>query len=272
MEVTLKFIQYRRFINRGYLIGPYCPIYGCGAVLITLLAGGVFIRKFTPLETYFAGFVICGALEYAVSYVMEKVSHARWWDYSTKPMNLNGRIWIGNLILFGLAAVGIVYIANPFLFGLFARVPQRAQSVCACIFLVVLLADSVVSHFLTRIVRDCIETQEADNTEQIREEMHKMLRDRALLLRRISHAYPNLQPRPNRLLKALKSARAEYREASKRFKRETEALSELLRKRRQISEDISEAVRERVKQAREAKKAAAEKLRELQDGFFGSDK
>ena len=106
MEVTLKYIQYHRFINRGFLIGPYCPIYGSGVVLVTVLVGGLIgIRGGTPGEIFLAGFFICGGLEYFISWYMEKAFHARWWDYSRKPMNLNGRVWIGNLMLFGLASM-----------------------------------------------------------------------------------------------------------------------------------------------------------------------
>ena len=104
-EVVLKYLQYKRFINRGFLIGPYCPIYGTGAVIVTL--GG---RILAPVErslgmSFLIAFVLCGLLEYMTSYILEKHFHARWWDYSQKPMNLHGRVWIGNLILFGLGGV-----------------------------------------------------------------------------------------------------------------------------------------------------------------------
>ena len=82
MEVTLKFIQFHRFINRGFLIGPYCPIYGWGAVIVTLSVGGLFGQEGSYAEVFLAGLVICGALEYFTSWYMEKMFHARWWDYS----------------------------------------------------------------------------------------------------------------------------------------------------------------------------------------------
>ena len=63
-------------------------------------------------------FLLCGFLEYMTSYVPEKRFHARWWDYSQKPMNLHGRVWIGNLILFGLGGVVIVDLINPLLLRL----------------------------------------------------------------------------------------------------------------------------------------------------------
>lgn len=266
MEVALKFIQYRRFINRGYLIGPYCPIYGWGALLITLLAGGVIFPRCTALEAFLVGFFACGGLEYFVSWYLEKTSHARWWDYSGKPMNLNGRVWIGNLLLFGLAAVGIVYAVDPALFALFDRMPDRARWIAALIFMAILWTDRIISHALMRVIRNCIEHQDKDNTEEIRQEMHRMLRDRSLLLRRISQAYPELLPRPSRLMKQLEAARAEYRRASKSLAKRTIALRRADGKRRAASAALSDAVRK----AKDAQKRAVEQLRAVERDHFNA--
>lgn len=122
MEVLLKFIQYRRFINRGFLIGPYCPIYGIGSVAVTLLVGGLVGREGSVWEIFWAGYVLCGILEYFTSWYMEKCFHARWWDYSNKPMNLHGRIWVGNLLLFGIASVLIVCLIDPLFFLLVKKI------------------------------------------------------------------------------------------------------------------------------------------------------
>ena len=103
IEVILKFRQYHRFINRGFLAGPWLPIYGSGCAFITLAVDG--LSMLSSYESSYGSvfavsFVLCGALEYGASWFMEKRFHARWWDYSQKPMNLHGRIWIGNLMLF----------------------------------------------------------------------------------------------------------------------------------------------------------------------------
>ena len=74
MEVILKYIQFHRFINRGFLIGPYCPIYGSGAVVVTVLVGGL-IGNASYIVTFLASFVLCGVLEYFVSWYMEKMFH-----------------------------------------------------------------------------------------------------------------------------------------------------------------------------------------------------
>ena len=97
LEVLGKLIECKRFINRGFLIGPYCPIYGVGAILITALLG-----KYQDdiIALFIMAIVLCGTLEYLTSYVMEKVFHARWWDYSQRKFNINGRVCLYTIIPF----------------------------------------------------------------------------------------------------------------------------------------------------------------------------
>ena len=130
MEVILKYRQYHRFINRGFLTGPVCPIYGCGAVLITLVIGNLASVESGLVMTFALSFVICGAVEYLTSLVLEKIFHARWWDYSQKPMNLHGRVWIGNLMLFGLAGIAIIHLLNPAIYRVLDRIPTGTREVC----------------------------------------------------------------------------------------------------------------------------------------------
>ncbi|MBB5184957.1 putative membrane protein [Faecalicoccus acidiformans] len=218
MEVTLKYIQYHRFIDRGFLIGPYCPIYGFGVVGVTILVGGLIGWKGTILETFMAGFVICGFLEYMTSFYMEKMFHARWWDYSTKPMNLNGRIWIGNLILFGIASVVIVRFIAPHYFEFIDRIDPVILSVLAWIILIFMSADYVLSHILMNIVKKEIDNTAGDNTEEISLRMHELLKNRSLLQRRIYQAYPDFKAIPQDLKERYKQAKKEYKEARKEMK------------------------------------------------------
>lgn len=142
MEVVCKLIQFHRFINRGFLIGPYCPIYGFGSVLITLL-----LSRYaeSPVVVFLMGMIICGTLEYLTSYLMEKLFHARWWDYSQKRFNLNGRVCANTLIPFGLLGLGIIYGVKPFLFGLFAMIPQTAMDILCGALTAIILTDAVIS-------------------------------------------------------------------------------------------------------------------------------
>lgn len=118
MEVTCKLVQFGRFINRGFLLGPLCPIYGTGAVLMAY-----FLPLWTTQveSTFLLALVLCGMLEYITSWLMEKLFHARWWDYSQKRFNINGRVCASNLLAFGVMGVFVVKVLKPFAFGLFAK-------------------------------------------------------------------------------------------------------------------------------------------------------
>ncbi|MBR3273537.1 MAG: putative ABC transporter permease [Clostridia bacterium] len=218
MEVILKYRQFHRFINRGFLTGPWLPIYGFGTVLITLGVNAIAGVEHSVGTTFLISFFLCGTVEYVASWIMEKRFHARWWDYSQKPMNLNGRVWIGNLILFGLAGVGIEYVANPLLFKLFDRISLRARAIIACALLVVIAADYVVTHFVLKLVKTGVETSEADNTEQISKEVRLLLSDRNYFYSRFADAYPEVIYRTERINERMNAIRAE----TERLRREVE--------------------------------------------------
>lgn len=103
-------IPAKRFINRGFLFGPYCPIYGFGALLVIypLLQ----LRQY-PIIVFLAGVIITSTLEYVTSWGMEKLFHTRWWDYSQYKFNINGRVCLLNSTLFGFMALFVIYILHP---------------------------------------------------------------------------------------------------------------------------------------------------------------
>lgn len=209
IEVFLKYLQYHRFINRGFLIGPYCPIYGAGAVLITVSVGYVSCVDSSYGTTFLISFVVCGTLEYLVSYVMEKRFHARWWDYSQKPMNLNGRIWIGNLVLFGLGGTIIIKVADPILYRLFDMMTSTTRLIVSIFVVIAMLSDYITSHFVMKLIKSSIEKSEADNTEAIGREIRLLLNDRSILYRRIADAYPNVTYKTERITNRLRAIKEE---------------------------------------------------------------
>lgn len=221
MEVTLKYIQFRRFINRGFLIGPYCPIYGAGAVLVTSVVHFTAGDDCSYFEAFLISFFFCSALEYLVSWYMEKMFHARWWDYSERPMNLEGRIWIGNCVLFGIGGMLIVKLVIPVLFGLFARIPKTMLYIICICFLIILATDYIFSHIVTSMVRRVGEASLGDSTEQISREIRQILSQKSLLHRRILDAYPHMQARTDaiqaRLAEERQKLRQRIKEESRRF-------------------------------------------------------
>ena len=212
IEVILKYRQYHRFINRGFLTGPCLPIYGSGCALITASIDGLMlISKYESSygSVFAVSFILCGVLEYLVSYFLEKRFHARWWDYSQKPMNLNGRVWIGNLILFGLGGVLVVKIANPLIYRLLNSVPFKARYIVAIILSVLFVTDYLISHFVMKLVKDSVEKSEADNTEAIGREVRKTLSDRSLFAKRFANAYPEVTYRTEKVKARMEAIKAE---------------------------------------------------------------
>lgn len=192
MEVTCKLIQYKRFINRGFLIGPYCPIYGYGAILITFL-----LKKYTndPIALFFMAIIICGTLEYLTSYFMEKMFKARWWDYSQKKFNINGRVCLNTIIPFGLLGLFIMYVSNPFFISKIEMLPQMWLSILFWALLAIYIVDNIVSGIVIRYVKktEKIVGKDLDNTEEITQKVKEVLQSKSALHRRLLNAYPSLE-------------------------------------------------------------------------------
>ena len=154
-------------------------------------------------------FIICGTLEYLTSFFLEKRFHARWWDYSQKPMNLHGRVWIGNLVLFGLGGVAIIHIINPVLYRAFASISITTKEIVTGIFLAVFVADYILSHFVLKMVKVGVENSEADDTEAIRKEIYLLLSDKSVFHKRFADAYPDVIYRTERINARIAEVKAE---------------------------------------------------------------
>ena len=135
-ETVYCTIKTGHWSNRGFLYGPICPIYGAGCVLAQYVFGRLWsILAFRP--SIWQVFVICALgsaiLEYATSYVLEKKYHARWWDYSSIPLNLNGRISLPTTLGFGLAGILVVKILLPGVQGIGMYIPGQMSDLLSLV-------------------------------------------------------------------------------------------------------------------------------------------
>lgn len=107
----------KKWINRGFLRGPFCPIYGVGAltILICLLPFRSMTKNdyVNELLIFVVGMVVCDIVEYFTSFVMEKAFNARWWDYSEQPFNLHGRICLTHTLYWGTCSCLFLYVVHP---------------------------------------------------------------------------------------------------------------------------------------------------------------
>lgn len=190
MEVVCKLFQFKRFINRGFLIGPICPIYGYGVLFIILLIG-----KDTSdiLAVFLKAILICSVLEYFTSYFMEKLFKARWWDYSSKKYNINGRICLETMLPFGILGCFVVYIVHPAIVKFVNIFPSTLIVTIASILFVVYIIDNIISINVMNRIKKEIKKHSIDNTELIRKKVLAWISDNSLLYRHIKNAYPKFK-------------------------------------------------------------------------------
>lgn len=109
-EVSYAALRTGKFVNRGFLNGPVCPIYGCGVVVVL---AGLEPLKGNFVLLFLGSVVLTSALEWATGFVLEKLFRQRWWDYSDKPFNLGGYICLEFSVMWGFACLFVVDILHP---------------------------------------------------------------------------------------------------------------------------------------------------------------
>ena len=194
LEVVLKYKDHKRFIDRGFLIGPYCPIYGYGALLITILLNRY---ENDPIVLFCMTIIVCGFLEYFTSWAMEKLFKARWWDYSKRKFNLNGRVCLGTLIPFGVFGLIIVYITNPFILCYLRKSNINILNVISILLFIAYIIDNIISTIIILGFRKTtikVEKEEThDDTEQITKKVREILAQKSWGYKRLIDAFPRLE-------------------------------------------------------------------------------
>ena len=111
-EVMYHLVEDHMFVNRGFLQGPWLPIYGTGGVLILIVLKKYFDR---PILLFFMIMGVCGVVEYATGWMLEAVFHEKWWDYSEYVLQIQGRVCLIGLLIFGLGGLVFVYGIAPWM-------------------------------------------------------------------------------------------------------------------------------------------------------------
>ena len=190
LEVIYCYYRTKKIINRGFLIGPYCPIYGAGCVLIILL-----LKRYSndALALFIMSIVICSILEYLTSYIMEKLFKTRWWNYSNRRFNINGRICLETMIPFGIGGVFIMKIVNPFFSEILNKIPKGMLVGISIIILILFLIDNIISFSVVSKVKVSASKLKLDSTEELTEIVKQKLIEHSLLARRLIKSFPNIK-------------------------------------------------------------------------------
>ena len=197
IEVIGKLIEKHKFVNRGFLIGPICPIYGHGCILMILTLNRY---KDNPLTLFIYAIFICSLLEYFTSYFMEKIFKARWWDYSTKRFNLNGRICAETMIPFGILGTLVICVINPIFEYLLNLFNFETIKITAIVLFIIYIIDYTISLIIMFGFKGTLKTVEKDGTEEITKKVKKILINKNVLYKRLIEAFPNFMNPKERLL------------------------------------------------------------------------
>ncbi|MCR5786029.1 MAG: putative ABC transporter permease [Eubacterium sp.] len=190
-ETVYGMLYTGKWENRGFLYGPICPIYGTGAVGIIVvyemlgkITGGYNLKWWQIFIIAFVGSFI---LEYATSYLLEKKFHAKWWDYSNLPLNINGRICVPASCLFGMAGLFVIYIVYPFTTRLNGMIPPFIMEICALLLMMIGAIDATLTiSALTDFEKYIVEVSDAidehmevfmENLQERKEESAKKIEE-----------------------------------------------------------------------------------------------
>lgn len=131
-----------RFVNRGFLNGPICPIYGFGVLLVVVVL--------TPLKDNFfilflGSLILTTAIEFLTGFILEKVFHNKWWDYSDQPFNVCGYICLKFSIMWGLACTFVMEIVHPVIYKIIHIFPHIPGLIIMIVLLAVFVCDIVIT-------------------------------------------------------------------------------------------------------------------------------
>lgn len=234
-------IQQGKLVNRGFLTGPFCPIYGFGALI--MIGAAAFLPDHVII-IFLGGMVLTSILEYVTSWGMEKIFHTAWWDYSGEKYNLNGRVCLLNSTLFGIMCIILHFDIHPLVRGLIEPLSKDFKIgflVAVSMYFCADLAMSIYSALGINIRLDRLQTLRIELEEKYHELDQKLelskfadelwaLNPQDELVERFQHKISNIDFFQRRLLDAFPAIE------NKRHPKSLGALKENLRKRRENNE------------------------------------
>lgn len=154
LEVVYQAVEHGKFINRGFLNGPYCPIYGFGVIIVT---GALDPIKSNAVVLFFGSVLLTSMLEFITGFVLEKIFHMHWWDYSEEKFNIRGYICLKFSLLWGVACIIVVRIIHPAVTVFVDKFPATAGIIIISVYMIGVASDMIVTvlaiiHFKRRIV------------------------------------------------------------------------------------------------------------------------
>ncbi len=259
-EVIYCSIGQRKLVNRGFLYGPWLPIYGFGGLIVNIC---LIPLKAYPLLVFILGMILTSIVEYIGSWGLEKIFSIKLWDYSKHFGNINGRVCLLNSTLFGIMSVSLVYLVQPYITLLIAAVPAVVQyylaDVLRLLFAVDLTMSVIKMSAFKKALKEAvnkareIETKAKEYAIEGKLEAQKAYRER--MDREVLESRNRFGVQYSRILKAFPSATTGRNE-----------LKEQLTRMQTWATEKKEAVKEYKDNLRKARNEYKEKVREINRG------
>jgi len=189
-EAAMAAVRRHKFVNRGFVSGPLCPVYGAGAAAVAVFLPELHDRLFF---LFLGGMIVTTFVEYLTGRLLELIFHRKWWDYSDEKFNLDGYVCLKNSAIWGLCSVLMICFFDPLLCRLIDLIPRLAGNILLWILGVLLVIDAVGSGIAVLGLK-----KKQSRITQITEELHKTskLLENALttrIQRRMVSAFPNIE-------------------------------------------------------------------------------
>ena len=142
LESVSKTIAQKKLVNSGFLNGPFCPIYGFGAIIMILCLG---FLKDNIILLFISAFLLLSLWEYIVGFALEKIFKTKYWDYSHLKFNIHGRVCLKNSIFWGLLGLVFIKWIHPFIEGMVLLIPINILIYIDIIICLAILVDTIIS-------------------------------------------------------------------------------------------------------------------------------
>jgi uncharacterized membrane protein len=221
--------------DRGFLIGPYCPIYGYGAMYMYFFLSRYYHE---PITLFVMAVVGTSTLEFMTSYLMEKIFKARWWDYSQVRFNLEGRICLRNSALFGILGLAFIYLVNPLFLYFIEKIPKMVLMVITIILLVTFLIDNILTFIIMSDLKNKLTNIRKDSTSDIDKEVREILSRNTFYIKKLLKAFPKAKfsfPVGEQILSSIRKTLDNVDELRKERKRKVKELKKELKKKKKES-------------------------------------
>lgn len=256
-EVAFAAVKERKFVNRGFLNGPICPIYGIGVTVVVSL---LMPYKDQILVLYLWSVLLVTVLEGVTGYLLEKLFHHRWWDYTGMPLNIGGHVCLLFSVIWGVACVAIVHWVHPFVRWMVSFVPVWLGWTILAAFGFVLVSDLYVT--VTGILKF---NRRLAHMEAIAQELHRISDQLGENIYKNTMEGVELQDRVKTRAEVI---RQKAEDATEEMRQRTERATEEMRQRTErVTEEMRQRTERAVEEVRQRRERTVEEARQRAEQY-----